>query len=86
MTGRGSDSDLLACQAVCGCGGGSEREHGVPPRLGALLHDEGGLAYAPAYDAWIAACESAEDACWPPDMVSARSRGLPAIAVPGDDA
>jgi hypothetical protein len=36
----------------------------VPPRPADLPHDERGLPYGSEYDAWIAALEAAEEACW----------------------
>jgi hypothetical protein len=63
-TRRGCDPDPVAQQAVCSCGLRSEREHPVPPRPARLARDERGLPFGQEYDAWIAALESAEEACW----------------------
>ena len=63
-TRRGGDPDPVAYQAVCGCGWRSEREHSLPPRPADLPRDERGLPYGPEYEAWIAALEASENACW----------------------
>lgn len=63
-TTRSGDPDAVAYQAVCSCGWRSEREHPVPPRPSDVPRDERGLSHGPAWDAWIAALEAANDACW----------------------
>jgi hypothetical protein len=42
---------------------GPQREHPVPPRPDSP-RDERGIPYGPEYDAWIAARETADTACW----------------------
>lgn len=63
-TTRSGDPDAVAYQAVCSCGWRSEREHPVPPRPAEVPRDERGHACGPAWEAWIAALEAANDACW----------------------
>ena len=63
-THRGGDPDPVLCQAACGCGWRSEREHSLPPRPADLPRDERGIPYGPEYDAWTAALEAADNACW----------------------
>jgi hypothetical protein len=63
-TTRGSDPEPVARQAVCSCGWRSEREHSVPSRPEDLPRDERGLTYGPESDAYQAALEQTEDACW----------------------
>ncbi len=63
-THSGGDPDPLAVQAVCGCEWRSQREHPVPPRPANLPYDDRGLPCGPDYDAWIAAREAADNACW----------------------
>ena len=56
--------------------------HDHAPKVAAVRGTRLGLIPHPAAElsSWVVLVEG------PPDMVSARSRGLPAIAVPGDDA
>lgn len=63
-THRSSDPPAVAYRAQCTCGWHSDREYPIPPRPGDMPRDERGLAYGPAYDAWIAALEAADSACW----------------------
>lgn len=58
------DPDEVAKRAACECGWRSERVHAVPPRPAGLERDERGLFHGPSYDAWIAALEVVDDACY----------------------
>lgn len=60
---RRGEPDPVALRATCSCGWHSEREHAVPPRPD-HPRDERGIGHGPAYDAWIAAHEAAENSCW----------------------
>ena len=61
---RSSDPPAVAYRAQCSCGWHSDREHPVPPRPADVPRNELGHAHGPAYDAWIAALEAADEACW----------------------
>ena len=63
-THRSSDPPTVAYRAQCSCGWHCEREHPIPPRPTDMPLDDRSLPYGPAYDAWLAALEAAESACW----------------------
>ena len=69
---------MASCAASCA----TRPSHDHAPKVLAVRGTRLGLIPHPAAEpsTWVVLVEG------PPDMISARSRGLPAIAVPGDDA